>query len=104
MIYLFIFSVLIASISQIFLKKGSENNKSLFFNKYTIIGYVILVISTLCTVTAYKKVDLSMGVLLESLSYIFVPLLSYFILKESISNRKIIGMLVIILGIVIFNI
>lgn len=104
MTLLFIFSVLIASISQILLKLGSKNSSNLYLNKYTISGYVILVFSTLCTVIAYKKTNLSTGMLLESLSYIFVPCLSYYILKEKMSKKRVLGMIVIIAGILIFNI
>lgn len=103
MIFLFLFSVLISSASQILLKKGSKNSKNLYMNKYTIGGYTILVISTLCTAVAYKKVPLSTGVLLETLSYIFVPFLSYYFLKEKINKSMIKGMILIILGILIFN-
>lgn len=104
MIILFIFSVFIASLSQILLKMGSQNEKQLYLNKYTIGGYAILILSTLCTVIAYKTTKLSTGVLLESLSYIFVPCLSYYILKEKMSKKRIIGMFIIITGIIIFSV
>lgn len=103
MILLFIFSVFIASCSQILLKKGSENQSSLFFNKYTISGYAVLVVSTFCTALAYKTMNLSFGVLLESLSYIFVPILSYKFLKEKVSKIRILGMVIIITGIIVFS-
>lgn len=99
---LFIFSVFIASVSQILLKIGSSN-KNVYINKYTIIGYAILVISTLCTVLAYRKINLSTGVILESLSYVFVSVLSLLVLKEKLNRNKIIGIVIIIIGIIIFN-
>ncbi len=103
MIILFLFSVMIASISQILLKLGSKNEKNLYINKYTIGGYFILIISTFCTVMAYKKIPLSTGVLLETLSYIFVPCLSFHFLGEKLSRKRIIGMVVIVIGIIIFS-
>ena len=41
---------------------------------------------------------------LAPVSYIFVLLLSYFILKENINKKQIIGTILIFFGIVIFNI
>ena len=89
--------------TKILLKKGSINNKNLFLNKFTILGYGILVISTLCTTLAYSEIKISTGVIIESLSYIFIPILSYKLLKEQIKKEKIIAMFFIILGIIIFN-
>ena len=103
MILLFVFSVFIASCSQILLKKGSKKQISLFFNIYTISGYAILIISTLCSALAYKNINLSFGILLESLSYIFVPVLSYKLLNEKINKRRILGMVIIITGIIVFS-
>lgn len=99
---LFIFSVFIASCSQILLKKGSDK-KNIYLNPYTLSGYGLMVVSTFLTVLAYKKVALSTGVLLESISYIFVPILSYFFLKEKISKNHFLGMIIIIIGILVFE-
>ncbi len=102
---IFIFSVLIASISQLLLKKGSaKKEKNLYFNKYTIGGYLLLFTSTLLTVYAYRTLNLSIGMMLESLSYIFVPMLSVVILKEKLSKRILLGMLIIVLGVVLYSI
>lgn len=99
---LFIFSVLIASCSQILLKKGSSCSK-IYMNPYSIFGYSMMILSTFLTVLAYKQIELSTGVLLESLSYVFVPFLSYFFLNENLNRHRIIGMIIIILGIIFFH-
>lgn len=52
---------------------------------------------------AYKYVPLSMGPVLESSGYIFVTILGVLVLKEKISKRKLLGMTVIIIGIVVFS-
>jgi small multidrug resistance pump len=102
-IFLFILSILIASFSQILLKTGAKE-KNIYLNKYTIIGYIIMFGSTICTLIAYKNVNLSLGQILQSLSFVFVTILSYFILKEKISEKKLLGLVIIIIGIIIFNI
>lgn len=102
-VLLYLFSILIASYSQILLKKGASK-KNIYLNAYTIIGYCIMLISTFCTLIAYKGIALSLGQLLQSLSFVFVTFLSYFILKEKITKKQIIGIIIILSGIFVFNI
>ena len=102
-IILFVISILIAGFSQILLKKGS-GLKKIYLNKFTIFGYGIMIISTLLTLIAYSKVNLSLGVLLQSLSFVFVPLLSYIFLKEKINKNYITGVFFIFLGVIVFSI
>ena len=90
-IAVFLGSVLVASISQIMLKKSADKKYELFF------------LSSLLTVYAYKFVPLSLGPVLEASGYIFVSVMGYFILKEKIGRKKLLGLIVIIAGIVIFN-
>jgi len=63
-----------------------------------------MVISTLFTLVGYKKVSLSLGQILQSLSFIFVIILSYIFLKEKISKRQIVGIIIIIIGIIIYSV
>lgn len=99
----FVLSIVIASFSQIVLKKGAKQ-KNIYINKYTIVGYSLMVISTFCTLIGYKGVDLTLSGILQGLSFVFVPIFSYFMLKEKINKRTVIGIIVIILGIVIYSI
>lgn len=101
-IILFVLSVLIASFSQIILKKGAMQ-KNIYINKYTIVGYLLMVISTLFTLYAYKGVNLSLSQMLQSLSFIFVTILSYFILKEKVKKKTIIGLVLVVIGIIIYS-
>lgn len=107
-IIIFVLSVFIASISQILLKKSANNNSDSklkeYLNKYVIIAYGLLFVSTILTMYAYKQLDLSIGVMIESISYIIITVLSYFILKEKITKNKLIGIFMIIIGIAIFSI
>lgn len=99
----FLLSIIIASYSQIILKKGAEQ-KNIYINKYTIVGYTLMVISTLFTLIGYKGVDLTLSGVLQALSFVFVPIFSLILLKEKINKQTIIGIAVIILGIVIYSI
>ena len=72
-------------------------------NFKTIFAYGIFFGATLCTVFAYKYVPLSMGPILGTTEYVFVAILSYYLLKEKISKKKLIGLITIIIGVLIFS-
>ena len=97
---LFIMSILIASFSQIILKKGACQG-NIYINKYTICGYTLMIISTFF---GYKGVTLSLGQILQSLSFIFVIILSKLFLKEKISKKQVIGIIIIIIGIIVYSV
>lgn len=106
-VLLFIFSVFIASVSQTILKTSAEkkydNRLQEYLNPKVIIAYGIFFLSSFITVVAYKYVPLSMGPILESSGYIFVTLLGFFVLHEKVGKKKLMGLLVILAGITIFN-
>ena len=107
-VFLFVFSVFISSVSQTILKTSAEkkydNRLQEYLNPKVIIAYGIFFLSSLITVVAYKYVPLSLGPILESCGYIFITLLGYFILHEKVGKKKLIGLMVILMGICIFNI
>ena len=49
-----------------------------------------------------RGLELKELAMLESLGYVFVPLLSFLVLKENISKRTIYAIIVILLGIFVF--
>ena len=87
-VIIFILSVCIASISQILLKKSANQTKQSkwqeYLNPYVIFAYLLLFISTLLTMFAYNNLNLSTGVVIESISYIIIAILSYFLFKEKV--------------------
>lgn len=106
-IILFLSAVFVSSISQIMLKKSAakeyDSKLKEYLNPWVIIAYVLFFGATLFTVTAYKYVPLSMGPILESSGYFFVTILGMIFLKEKMGKRKVIGLLLILLGTIIFN-
>ena len=105
---LFLFSVFVSSVSQIMLKSSANKKYERWIDEYlnikVIVAYALFFLSSLLTVFAYKYVPLSMGPILEASGYIFVSGLGYLILKEKIGKKKIIGLMIVLLGIVVFNI
>ena len=101
-IVLFVFGTIVSSFSQILLKVGAQKGyKGLrtYLNFYVLIGYGIFFLVTLLTVFCYQYVDLSLGGLISSLSYVFVAILSRIFLKEQIDRRQIIAIFLIVLGV-----
>lgn len=103
---LYLFSVLVASLSQVILKKSAmihyETRLKEYLNPYVIGAYFFFFGSSLLTTFSYGGVPLTMGPVLESTGYIYVGVLGVFILKERLSRRKIIGNLLIVGGIMIY--
>lgn len=54
-------------------------------------------------VYVYRFIPLSLGPIIESTGYIFVTILGYHYLGERITLKKVFGLVLIILGIVIFS-
>lgn len=107
-VILLIASVLIASCSQIILKKSASKEYSSIIREYlnvrVIVGYGMMFISTILTIFAFKGLDYKNGPIIESLGYIFIMFLSRIFLKEKITKKKIIGNSLILLGILVFYI
>ena len=104
---IYIAGVVVSAIAQIILKKSAgkkyENKIREYVNPYVIISYSIFFGATFCTIAAYKEIPLSLGPILGATEYIFVALLSRFILKEKISLKKFIGLSIIFSGIIVYS-
>ena len=104
-VFIYVFSVFISSVSQIILKSSADmkydNKLKAYLNPRVIIAYGIFFLATLVTVYAYKGIPLSVGPILETTGYLWISLLGYFILKEKISRRKLIGLVIVVAGIII---
>lgn len=105
--YLFLVAaVVVAAFSQVLLKKSAGKVYPSIIREYLnihiIAGYALMILSTLLTIAAYKKVDFKNGPVVESLGFIFVMVLSWVFFQEKITKRKLLGNLLILVGIVVF--
>lgn len=104
----FLVSVFVSSASQIVLKKSAdrkyENRVKEYLNMPVMVAYGLFFCSSLMTVMAYRGVPLSMGPVLEATGYLWVSILGVLFLKERISKKKAIGLLVLVIGVLVFNI
>ncbi len=101
-------SELLASSSQILLKKSAgisyDSKIREYINKYVISGYGMLFLSMVLTILAYRATDIYMVVpVLETMGYIFVLFFGRIFFAEPITRNKCIGILMILAGIVVFN-
>lgn len=104
---IFLGSVFVSSVSQVILKKSSgkvyDSKIKEYLNLPVMVAYGLFFCSSLITVFAYKGVALSLGPILESTGYIWVSILGALFLKEKLNKKKICGMIIIIVGIIVFN-
>lgn len=99
-------SVLIASFSQILLKKGAEKTYDMwireYLNGYVICGYGMMFVSMFLTIIAYEGMEFTNVQIVEATGYIMVLFFSYFFFREKITGRKLLGMLCIFAGIAVY--
>lgn len=106
--FIYVAGVLISAFAQVLLKKSADTKRENIIKEYlnvkTITSYTVFFIATLCSVFAYKYLPLSYGPILGTLEYIFVAVISYIFLKEKIKKKKLIALLIVLLGVFIYSI
>lgn len=105
--FVVVFSVLSAAGAQMLLKQGARKQYSSFIRQYlnpwVIGGYGIMGMSLLLNVFCMSHGVLVKEVsIIEALSYLFVPVLSWLFFKEKITWRKAGAIVVIMAGVVVF--
>lgn len=102
-----IFSGMLSSFSQILLKKSAQKEKKSiiqeYVNPYVIGGYAITAICMVLTIIAYRGMPFKYGAVLESLTYLYIMVLSKLLLAEKLTKKKIIGNIIIVIGVIIFS-
>ena len=100
--------VIIASFSQVLLKKGAMRPHISFIRDYlnapVIIGYAMMFLSVLAAMFAYRGLPMMTVPIIEALGFVLVPVLSFFFFKEKFTKSKLIGIVIILAGVIIYNI
>ena len=101
-------AVLMAAAGQVLFKigavSGGLNLKFVTVNRWIFTGILLMVFSMLLSVRGLSVVPLrDMAFILPSL-FILVPLFSRIFLKEKVGDRTIAGIIIVIFGIILFNI
>ena len=100
-------SALISALSQILLKKSANHRHSGLLSEYlnplVIVAYFLFFGVMLFNIYIFTLVEYKFGIVINSFSTIFVLILSNHLLNEKITSRKVIGNILIFLGIVVFS-
>ena len=106
-IAIWLFSVIISSLAQVILKIAAntkyETRLKEYLNPYVIGAYCIFFTSIFLTYYALRVVPYSYSPIIESTSYIFIPVFGVFLLHEKISRRRLLGIGIMLIGILIFT-
>ena len=100
--------VFLGSIAQIPLKNSALEKEysaiRYFINKKTILGYGLMIIASLLSFVAIRNIELKRAAIIETSGYLFVLAISRIVFKEIITRRQYIAALLIIIGILVFNV
>lgn len=106
-IYIMVAGAFFTAISQILLKLSANETHKSFLREYlnikVILSYSMFFLVLLANTYAYTKVDMKYGSIIDTLAYVFVFLLSLFLLKEKATKKKVLGNLLIMIGILIYS-
>lgn len=94
---------IIGSIASLFLKKASNSETiiKLLKNKNIYLGGGLYLTSAILNIYILKYLDYSVVLPLTSITYIWTLIISYKVLKEKISLKKVVGVIFILLGAII---
>ena len=104
-VLIYLITPLLSAISQLILKKAADNPRytgiRAYLNLPVILAYGLFFGCMLLNVVALRTLDLTIASVLEASGYIYVMALSFFFLQEKITLRRLIGNIVIVVGIVL---
>lgn len=97
---LLIAMTLLGSIASLFLKRasGAGGIIKLLKNVNLYLGGLLYLIAAVINIYVLRFLEYSIVLPLTSITYIWTMILSYIILKEHISKKKIVGVFLIIIG------
>ncbi len=107
-ILIFLAGIVMASSGQLLLKRGALRGRerwllASFFDPFSIAGYTLMLLSTVTSTIALKTLPLHVTVSLAPLGFVVVTVLSVAVLGEKMRRHHLWGMLMILAGIIIFN-
>jgi drug/metabolite transporter (DMT)-like permease len=101
------FAVFLNIVGQLLLKKSvlseAKSLVSIYINPFTISGYGLLLVSTIFTVIALRSLEVKELVFILPFSYVLVPLFASVIYKEILTKKQITGIVVIFIGVIVYN-
>lgn len=99
-----LFMTLLGSLASLFLKKATGDILSIIKNVNFYIGAFLYFLSAILNIWLLRYLDYSIVLPLTSLTYIWTMFFSYIILKENITGKKKLGIILIVFGALIISI
>jgi small multidrug resistance pump len=102
-------AVILTAVAQVLLKFGAVSSSKHsrwikhYMNIYIFSGYGLFLTVTIINLYAYKYLPLKYAIILLPFVFIFVTLFSYFFFKETLTKRQLISYVLIIIGVVVYN-
>jgi len=104
--WILVLSVMVASISQILLKKSTLRPHISWLREYmnvqVISAYLLLLLSTILTILSYRGITYKNGIMIDATGYLFIMVLSFLFFKEKITRKKLIGNVLIVIGLIVY--
>lgn len=98
-------SVIIASFAQILLKKSAEVKAESFIKKFlnikVVSSYMLLFMSMFINTFVLRHLELKILPCITATSFLWILLFSYLFLGEKPSKNKVIGMIMIVVGVIV---
>ena len=99
--------VFVAACAQMLLKQGARKGYTpwwrQYINPWVIGGYAIMFASMVANIWCmHRGLQLKELSIIESLSYLSVPALSWLLFKEQITRRKALAITIILIGVIVF--
>lgn len=98
-------AVIIASASQVLLKKKASKAPKNFFKKFlngpVILSYLLLFLSMALNSLALREMDMTVLPCITATSFLWIMVLSAIFLGEKPTRRKVIGIVMILAGVVV---
>lgn len=95
-----------STISQIMLKKSANLQHKSWIYEYlnwrVILAYFIFFAVLLVNTFAYTHMDMKYGAVIDGLTYTFVMVMSFLLLKEQFTKAKLLGNLLIVVGVIVY--
>lgn len=91
----------LGSLGGYFFKKASSPQKGiiyLLFNKNLYFGGVFYCLGAILNIIALKRLPYTVVLPISSITYVWTMVFSYFLLRENITFRKVVGVILIIIG------
>ena len=105
-VFMLLAAIFLGSVSQVILKKSTFKHYDSVIKEYinlpVILAYGIFLISNMMVIFAYSTVPLSLGIALETTSYLYITFFGVVIFKEKLTKKKIFSLMLIVLGILVY--